>query len=56
VDSTTLSKMVASCHGYPPCAIATKPAFCTFSAAAMASSNSLGAPVFPALVSSSLCA
>src|SRR4051812_23304802 len=56
VDSTTLSKIVASCHGWPPCAIAMKPAFCTFSASAMNSSKFFGSVVTPALASTSLFA
>src|SRR5690349_12022230 len=56
VLSTTLSNKVASCQGWPPWAKATKPAFCTFSAAAMNSSKLVGIVVTPALVSTSLLA
>src|SRR3954467_5550430 len=56
VDSTTASNSVASCQGWPPCAKPTKPAFCTFSAAAMNSSKLVGIVVTPALVSTSLLA
>src|SRR3954466_14581668 len=47
--------MVASCHGWPPWASPMNPAFCTFSAAAMNSSQVFGS-VTPALVRTSLLA
>src|SRR6185503_19365909 len=56
VDIATPSKIVASCHGWPPCARAMKPAFCTFCAAAMNSSQVFGSLVTPALASTSLLA
>src|SRR5882672_11673248 len=56
VDITTPSNIVASCHGWPPCAMAMKPAFCTFSAAAMNSSQFLGSLVTPAFARTSLLA
>src|SRR5512134_3926475 len=56
VDIATPSKMVASCQGCPPCASATKPAFCTLAAASMNSSQLAGALVTPALSSTALLA
>src|SRR5512145_1428369 len=56
VESATPSKMVASCHGWPPCAMAMKPAFCTFCAAAINSSQLFGSLATPALSSTALLA
>src|SRR5712664_871958 len=56
VDIATPSNIVASCQGWPPCAMAMNPACCTFWASAMNSSQVLGSLVMPALARTSLLA